>query len=84
MSEEEGEWSDLLYESAREVAKDQDSEKSVSVSEPSVTLPQRTRYVTSFPKENTLTTMSHFFGPVGSVSSGTGKGLVTHTTNFLV
>ena len=84
MSETEDEWANLLHESAREVATAQDSAKPVSVSEPAVTLPQRTRYATSLPKGNTLATMAHFFGPVGSAASGAGKGLVTRTTNFLV
>ena len=68
----------------RETSTAQDSTKPVSVSEPTVTLPQRTQYATSPPKGNTLASMTHFFGPVGSVASGAGKDLVTHTTNFLV
>jgi hypothetical protein len=28
--------------------------------------------------------MAHFFGPVGSAASGSGKGLVTRKTNLYV
>ena len=35
-----------------------------------MTLPQRTWYVTSPRKGNTLATVAHFFGPVGSAASG--------------
>ena len=72
---------DVLHESVRESTA-QDSSKSVSVSEPVVTLPQRTWYVTSPPKSKTLATMTRFFGPVGSAASGAEKGLVTLTTHF--
>ena len=83
MSEAEGEWADVLHESAREAATAQASSKLVSGSEPAVTLPQRTRYTTSPSKGNTLATMARFFGPVGSAASGAGKALVTRTTKFM-
>ena len=58
MSEAKGEWVDLLQESALEAATAQASANPVSVPEPDVTLPQRTRYTTSPRKGNTLATMA--------------------------
>ena len=75
---------DLLHESELETTTTQVSTKSVSVSDPGVTLSDRTRYTTSSRKGNTLPTMTHSFGPVGSVVSGSGKGLVTLKTNLYV
>ena len=83
MSEVEGEWAELLHESALEAATAQASANPVSVPEPDVTLPQRTRYTTSPSKGKTLATMARFFGPVGSAASGAGKALVTRTTKFM-
>jgi hypothetical protein len=47
MSEAEGEWADLLHESALEAVTAQASAKPASVPKPAVTSPQRTRYATS-------------------------------------
>ena len=82
MSEAEGGWADVMDESVRETATVQVSTNPVSVSEPDVTLPQRTWFVTSPPKRKTLATIARFFGPVGSAVSGAGKDLVTLTTHF--
>ena len=73
ISEAEGGW---LYETALEASSSEASAKPVSVPEPGVTLPQRTRYAVSPQKGSKAVTMAHFFGQVGSTSSGAAKGLV--------
>ena len=58
MSEAEGGW---LHETALEASSSEASAKPVSVPEPGVTLPQRTRYAVSPQKGSKAVTMAHFF-----------------------